>query len=740
MDDFEFTPETALSLSLSGSCGSFKVGKNNESIEVKYLLTHVSLDHDSSNDKALLKELAPFREIFKFKDLHFDEIMQRDIDDARVSHKLIPYILDKTNQVSVKFFPPIVVLLLPTIGEQVMPAEYYDDVTYGCKPLKEVKGVKSWHVTTSGEPGSEVFQFEQPILYGDSPDNHNFVKLRINPNKSKLVIVDGQHRAMALLALYRNTQNGWDGADKEAFMQYYEEWTPEIINSYDLSEIKLPMIICTLPDLDKKYEGDFNLKKAARSIFLTLNQNAMPVSNTRNLLLNDNDIISSFLRGILSKIKDKDINSEDSFRIFNVELDQVDNKIKLQSTTAITGVQHLYYIIEHLLLNTDDVNGVTPRSGRFKTRKSEGYINGLKKRLNTANVLGTALDATITRSSFSLEVEDILNKQFLNTYGNSICQMMERFFPYVAHCDSVISLKSLIDEKSDRTIKSVFFDGQGVARVFQKHRESLNEKFAQNSSPELKELLQRINSKAKAIDDLDIEFKHKRFVSFVSNLSDRSKISCKDGDLSDKLQEIIHSIYDNTLSTIAFQSALVCGFFHIIEQISNTFDGETDIDNNKELENYLENLNDFFMPKSFSQLKRFICIFAGQITGENADAIQFIERSSDSFRGVVCRSEMQPDLWTKYRYIFLELWRPLNSELMGHLQQELTLCREQVFTELYDDGIKKLCKARLIHESDLTDTLRNEVFEECFSSFKSFIKNLTGTTQSLQPADFKRLI
>ena len=96
----ELTQESALNLTLKGSVGSFKVGTGRpgqNSLEVKYFLTHVGLDFASGANQAVLDHMAPVRELFDFEELDFDEIMQRDIDDARVSSELIPYLLDATS-------------------------------------------------------------------------------------------------------------------------------------------------------------------------------------------------------------------------------------------------------------------------------------------------------------------------------------------------------------------------------------------------------------------------------------------------------------------------------------------------------------------------------------------------------------------------------------------------------------------------------------------------------------------
>src|SRR5262245_60160980 len=87
---------SALNLTLEGSVGSFSVGgrEGQSSIEVMYFLTHVGLDFKSGASVQMLSHLAPVREMFEAETLEFDEIMQRDIDDARVSSELIPYLLD----------------------------------------------------------------------------------------------------------------------------------------------------------------------------------------------------------------------------------------------------------------------------------------------------------------------------------------------------------------------------------------------------------------------------------------------------------------------------------------------------------------------------------------------------------------------------------------------------------------------------------------------------------------------
>ena len=182
-----FQKTSALNLTLEGSTGSFNVGagKNgNQSLEVKFFLTHIGLDFEKGNDEAVLQHLAPVREVFDFDQLDFDEIMQRDIDDSRVSNELIPYLLDNKSRDLIKLFPPIIVVVLPIQSNQVRPESLYPAVTQSTTKLAG-ENYES-QLTTSGKTGEEVFQFRQPVVDGNLIE-HDMVRFQVNTNKTRLV-------------------------------------------------------------------------------------------------------------------------------------------------------------------------------------------------------------------------------------------------------------------------------------------------------------------------------------------------------------------------------------------------------------------------------------------------------------------------------------------------------------------------------------------------------------------------
>jgi len=714
--------ETALNLVLEGSVGSFNVGTGRagqNSLEVKYFLTHVGLDFASGSDEEVLKHIAPVREIFDFEQLDFDEIMQRDIDDARVSSELVPYLLDSKSQDLIKLFPPIVVVVLPVKEQENRPASLYPKISVSESP--EENGKEGKYTLRAGAIGREVFQFDQPIMDGERVQ-HDLVRFRLNTNRSRLVIVDGQHRAMALLALYRNLKDDWSDEKRAPFREYYAEWTPKYIREFELREINLPVIFCTFPALSEDYEGDFDLKKAARAIFLTLNKTARKVSNSRNTLLNDSDIIAFLLRRCLSQVKQKDIRSGFSFRIFNVELDQIEDRVGIQAPIALTGVNHIYYLIEHLLLNEDaDVNGAKPRSGKLYKRKDlDGY--GFMKRLNGRNLLGSASADSTKRDSFTASAASKLGESFNDRYGRFIVSVFERFLPYEAHNRAVLTLEESLGPLEDRKLRPILFEGQGINRVFETYRGNLEQRLRDNffeaEVPKIQEVKQRFDDTASRINKAIRSFHAGRAANFLNDFRNK-KILWDEQRPHNEIIKFLNMLYERVLKTVAFQTALICTFFGQIERYKLFLSSHESVNVDHAFDEYMGLLNGFFVPKTLSQFKNLVMVFRGELN-ENATDWK-ITPSSRTFRSVVYKGEMQPDQWPKYKYLILEIWRPKDSNLAESLTEERKKCRGQIFTGLYESYRDDYLREQTRNEGDLDREERNKIFDDAYGAFSGFL-------------------
>jgi hypothetical protein len=717
---------SALNLELEGSTGSFRVGARggaNSTLEVKYFLTHVSLDFENGASGQVLSQLAPVRELFETEQLEFDEIMQRDIDDARVSSELIPYLLDGTSRDMVKLFPPIVVVVLPIMPQQNRPADKYPAVTV--ETTKSTEGHDEQR-TRSGTVGSEVFEFVQPMMDGKTID-HDLNRLKLNTTRARLVIVDGQHRAMALLALYRNLMQDWANERRAPYKDFYEEWTPTYIRQFELDEISLPVMFCTFPQIDEAYTGDFDLKQAARSIFLTLNKTARKVSESRNRLLDDNDLVALLLRTTLSGIKNRDVRSQGSLRIFNVELDQSSDRIKIESAIAITGVNHIYYVTEHLLLNQPaDVNGISARAGKYYKRTDlESY--GAYRRLDGRNVLGATLADASDRTYFSREAGQKLAAQYEQRFGNIVQDFFVRFAPIESHCRASLALEQSLLTQENRKLRPILFEGQGMNRVFNAHREVLKEKLKSKAfggeATKVEEIIRNLDATAGLIRQAIERFKVQRAEEFLDSVSDKPKIR-EGAEIHPKIVGFISDLYDNVFSSVAFQTGAIAGFFGVIEraQVLAKELGAATPDVKAEFDAYLDSLHTFFVPKSTAQLKWMIEVFVGKPEGELKD--WKITKTPTTFREVVYPGEMQPDQWPKYRYMMLELWRPTNGVVAQVVAKERDTARAQVFVSLEyrrrDDYLRQEAK----REEDLSERDRERFKSQAHESMRSLLNNL----------------
>ena len=721
--------KSALDLPLSGSVGTFKVGDNTGkgTLEVKYLLTHVGLDLSDSQNHKLLEELVPVREMFDVTNLEFDEIMQRDIDDARISAEMIPYLLDDKTQGTVKFFPPIVVICLPIKNDRNKPSPYYPKLIIE-KNNDEGGGTgEGWYITQSGEKGSEVFKFKQPIV-NKKPSQHDLVEFSVNRSKSRLVIIDGQHRAMALLALYRNLKNDWSDAKRTAYKSYYEEWTNDYIERFNLDDIQLPMIICTIPELQQGFSEDFDLKKACRSIFLTLNKNAKKVSTTRNLLLNDNDLISSFMRRTLSEIKTFNNRSSSHLAIHCVELDQDENKIKITNDIAITGVSHLYYMIEHVMLNEDGISGISNRDGTYSTRVQNSKISKALSRLNCYDLLGRDSTNNIRRDLFKKSEEEKLVNSFFEKYGTYIVEIFSNFSVFDASNKAANSLKSDLQSHKNVQLEPMLFDGQGMIRTFESHYDNLKKRSNEgefNNTPRIKSMIDTLNSTKNSLSESINSFKKYRAENLLENYRPKLEDLDKNNNSYDSLLVIINNLYDDLFRTVAFQCALFATYFDIYEKYIANKDDPNINNHDDGFQKYLSSISNFFSPKTFKELKKLIGIFVGNVS-ENSNSVKNLEiagKTPDTFRQVVYPQEMKPNAWPVYRYLLLEIWSLADNEVFTDvIKKEIQIARQAVANNLYKRTKDEYKRENSKHDDDFNSDDQQKVKDKVIKNYKNLMK------------------
>lgn len=486
--------QSALDVHLDGTIGKFQVSTcdgSSQGVEVRYLLTHVTLsDKQNAGQAKLLSMLAPVREVFDLSQLDFDEIMQRDIDDARVSLELIPYLLDTSTSGLIKLFPPIVAVALPLKPNSRVPDTHYRKLVPGKYPLEGHEGVFVDQLT-AGEPGFEQFQFQQ--LYRGDELLAEGSKLNMSSSNCTLAIVDGQHRAMALLALYRNLIGGWSDTRRSPYEEYYKVWPEKEIKKFNLNDLQLPVLICTFPQIDKTLTKDIDVVRAARRVFLTLNKTAKKVSDSRNKLLNDQDIVAECLRAMLSHIKALGPRDPTGMRIWNVELDQEGDRQKIVSDVAFTGVSHLYHLTYHLLMTNAPVRDISTRNtkGAPKTRLDEAY-----ERLGLKDELTQEQRNVNTRVNYSDDIAEHFRNKWTTLYMPVVDKVLGDVHPYAAFAKATLRLNQDLIDQNQTKLEKMLFDGQATARTFDAFNEGLSRRYGDKEknwyTPEIKATLDRV--------------------------------------------------------------------------------------------------------------------------------------------------------------------------------------------------------------------------------------------------------
>ncbi|WP_344945802.1 DNA sulfur modification protein DndB [Sphaerisporangium flaviroseum] len=194
--------------------------------------------------------------------VNLEELFQRAVDEDRAAGPITTYLLQHG---SLKFFNSFTVVLLPVDHDH--SSSVTDTYIEDPDPPED-------------EPNPGLARRSiGPVQIDDLP-NSDIGFIRWSTKRAKAVILDGQHRFLALKKILDSSQASL--------------LRPE--------ETKIPVLLLVLdpragflPPQDQS-----TVLQACRSIFVALNKHAVPVSKTRTYLLDDQDLISVSMRRLLS--------------------------------------------------------------------------------------------------------------------------------------------------------------------------------------------------------------------------------------------------------------------------------------------------------------------------------------------------------------------------------------------------------------------------------------------------------
>ena len=445
------------------------------------------------------------------------------------------------------------------------------------------------------------------------------------------------------------------------------------------------------------------------------------MTTSRNILLDDYDLIAHFERHVLDSVKQQDPNSTTGLRLWNFELDAEEDKTVLTSTVALSGVMHLHFLLERaLFLGSAPTNLYLP-SQKFGNIKN---LDELYRRLDGRNLLGEEVAANTTRRAFSADALQILLGSFEKRYRGLLLQGFQNFVPYDCMCKAAFDLEvALRMNVHDMQCHSMLFEGQGHLRVFETYLEQLESDLAERYPsgeypPELASLLKEFKTTKGRLEQYQKQFGENRTRKLLSAIPQSKVVSV--------IVAAINTLYRTVFTTQAFQTALFLSFFTTMEK----YNGDARLEGtDKETElftEYLEGLNGFFQPKTESETKRLLLAFSGSVSGSFGSESMKIVESDYTLRRIVIHRELKPDEWTKFRYILLELWKSADPKLQQIVDDYVAACRVDVLNALYRRDLDRYCRDQGIDPSAVKPKIKERVSKQAMKEYFVALEALHG--------------
>ncbi|MGW2539869.1 hypothetical protein ACWC5I_03125 [Kitasatospora sp. NPDC001574] len=441
---------------VQGTWGSFDTPAG----RVDYIMTKARLGGDAdAPERQLTKSLAPVREVMDAGDLDFNQLLQRDLDDHRVAGKLIPYLF-KQQSTGPAFFPPIVAVLLPFQAKKptTFPA-------LGA-PIPVNHDQAHWQEEQAGN----AFRVHRLLGTDGSPHPANLGKLWWNQSESSLVVLDGQHRAMGLLAVERTLSRTWQGAGMQ-FRPFYEHQVEQLLHEHqvteaDLAKIEVPVTVCWFPNETGESSRPH---EAARKLFVDVNKEARPPSESRIILLSDGELSNVLTRSLLSALRGR---SGTHLPLYAVEYDNPEiNGSRPARWSVMTNIHLFKMAVSRCIFGPPKylTNLAQPFTGRESAPDRDKFM---REQLDLVSLLPPEFSdggrqyyvSRIGETEFPLGRSEELVGRFMDSWGEAILTLLSKTEPYKAHAAGLATFKDSWDTTHNHSALAydALFGGVGI--------------------------------------------------------------------------------------------------------------------------------------------------------------------------------------------------------------------------------------------------------------------------------------
>ncbi|MFO7030471.1 hypothetical protein B9T07_14035 [Limnospira fusiformis CCALA 023] len=631
-----------------GTYGEFTIGSDDNRVRAQFLLTKMKPGSEGIWENSLASQMVPWREVFNIEELTFDELLQRDLDDSRVAHDMIPYLLGESGAFA-RFFPPIMAVLVPKKTERTGIQSYY--------PAPR-------NVTEVSISFGDLFDFEKAQIEGSITP---LGVIKYNRQKTAFIIVDGQHRAMAVLALHRQINDSWGGNNFAGFYNHLH------LTENQIKNIELPICIVFFPDLHEENEQfkqkGISLPAVCREIFLVVNKNAKPVSQSRELLLDDEDLAARMMRETLSKLKGRGESEASIAHIYSFAFGDSVSEAQHRKTEVVAGQLEYTSAVALHKMHAAVAFGV-PSAFQLDSKQDITDGRRIQNSERPATILiGTELQkwSTLSRRSGRSHPPDEV-EQAVKLLGNVsdavMLPLFDRFRPFAVHNSEMRALRTrLLDpnlraDPIQRKCYSLLFEGSGVRSVFEEHIKRLREREDQlqeegrSIGDYVKNQLQDAKTTASALNRYENEIKNRTAAKFFS--IDYERFFSAEGGNEAERKELLNrakSIFD-TVSTQAFQLGYLMAVHSVVELMLDTgtpYDRRLQVI--KFVSNlYLNALNTYFSSGTEVEHRT--------LTGfVNEPRAKVFAPNEIGLRGLLSQSvkELNESQWLFFRYAILEM-------------------------------------------------------------------------------------
>jgi hypothetical protein len=180
-----------LNQKITGFLGSFNT---NESYNVNFVLTALNIKE--------FKQLDIASEAFKFDQVDFEEMVQRDVDTVRVQEELIDEYL-KNGKNRALFFPPLIVSVI-AFDKNEKPIHQFKNIHEDTDGKKIIKRWDSFFAIETFKAESDTGAYFRDKNGKEFPIHPHASKILYDDKKVKLIVIDGQHRFFAIRELAKN--------------------------------------------------------------------------------------------------------------------------------------------------------------------------------------------------------------------------------------------------------------------------------------------------------------------------------------------------------------------------------------------------------------------------------------------------------------------------------------------------------------------------------------------------------